>query len=563
MSDQRPPLSSRSHQKTRSSLRRFHHPPSRPQIQPSLSAPGSSNPLTYPHASPTVENRPQYSPYPPPQPHYPPHTGYVTPYASQPMVTNPAYPYSVHSPIDVQGAIGLPVYMHPQQHDSSPPNLPSPSPSSYPQHGHMPPVFGHQPSPPPHVASGPSHFSNNPGYHAMPYSSQPHFGYSSNQSYPNPGYQHHYLSPSFHSPYQADHDSQWWYARRYEGPQYLPQQPYHPPYQPQQQQSPAEHYQQQQPQSGPSSDVQLRSPRDSQPQAGFTPTRPRSEPTSPSPRSPLHKPDPPVQSPPPSNTSKGPVRQSYHPNPPPQRSEWVMWAGNVPSDATNDELWRFFSKPQDPSDGATEQNAGVSSIFLIARSNCAFVNFETEAHLNAAIPRFSGQKIRPDDPKCPSLVCRVRKKTDDLRAGVGGQRGVGLHMKWIQERKQKGKAAPKSPVDEVTRATSNLSFTSDEEGSGGGDGNRSFEQSSGSGSGSFASTTSSVLAQHFPKRYFILKSLTQVGISKHLFFPQRSVSHPLPVSSTWTSASRRAIGLLNDIMRLSSTRPTGVAPTFT
>ena len=188
-----------------------------------------------------------------------------------------------------------------------------------------------------------------------------------------------------------------------------------------------------------------------------------------------------------------------------------MWAGNVPSDATNEELWEFFNAPPDSSEEGVEQNAGVSSVFLIARSNCAFVNFDTEAHLTTAIARFNGQKIRPDDPKCPNLVCRVRKRTDDLRAGVGGQRGVGLHMKWIQERKQKARTSGKSPVDDVTQATSNLSLTSDE-----GDGNRSFEQSS--GTGSFASTTSSVFAQHFPKRYFILKSLTQVGV--YIFRPQ-------------------------------------------
>lgn len=87
-------------------------------------------------------------------------------------------------------------------------------------------------------------------------------------------------------------------------------------------------------------------------------------------------------------------------------------------------------------------------------------------------------------------------------------------MKWIQERKQKARMGAKSPVDDVSQGTSNLSLTSDDE-SGGGDGNRSFEQSS--GSGSLASTTSSVLAQCFPKRYFILKSLTQVGT--YAFFP--------------------------------------------
>lgn len=183
-----------------------------------------------------------------------------------------------------------------------------------------------------------------------------------------------------------------------------------------------------------------------------------------------------------------------------------MWAGNVPSDTTNEELWRFFNK-SDSSEGEVGESSGVSSIFLIARSNCAFVNFDTEAHLAAAIARFSGQKIRPDDPKCSNLVCRVRRKTDDLKAGVGGQRGVGLHTRWIQERRQKGKAGNKSPVGGLPRRESTLSLGSDGEG---GDGNRSFEQSS--GSGSFASTTSSVLTQYFPKRYFILKSLNQYDL---------------------------------------------------
>ena len=486
--------------------------------------------MIYPHASPTVDNRPQYLHYPPPQQHYPPHTSYVTPYPSQPMVPTPAYAYSVHSPVDMQGPMRLPVYMPPQQQDSPSSGLPSPRPSPFPPHGHV--------SPPPPVTSAPPHFPNAQGYHSMSYSSQPHshFGYPSTQSYPNHGYQPAYLQPSFHPPYQADQDGQWWYPRQYDGPQYLPQQPYHIPYQPQQQP---------QLQSGPSSDVQVRSPRISQLQARFTPTRPQSQPTSPTSPSPQPSPQKsgsPVKSPPPQHATKPSVRQQYHPNPPPQRSEWVMWVGNVPSDTTNEELWKFFNKPSDPSGGETEEVTGVSSIFLIARSNCAFVNFDDEAHLNHAITRFSGQKIRPDDPKCSNLVCRVRRRTDDLKAGVGGQRGVGLHAKWVHEQKQKAKAAVKSPVDDATRGTSSLSLTSDEEGGGGGDGNPSFEQSS--GSGSFASTTSSMLGQYFPKRYFILKSLTQVGVYASLLFFSCFVSSTRTFPPPVRLGSQRSEGLL-------------------
>ena len=144
-----------------------------------------------------------------------------------------------------------------------------------------------------------------------------------------------------------------------------------------------------------------------------------------------------------------------------------MWAGNVPSDATHDELWRFFNSPPSPGSGssvsagaqsagarstqsapagpigsssivtatpestgslpataADSVHGGVSSIFLIARSNCAFVNFSSETHLLAAVQHFNGVPLRPGDPRCPRLVCRARGREDNLKAGVGGQRGA-------------------------------------------------------------------------------------------------------------------------------------------
>ena len=103
-----------------------------------------------------------------------------------------------------------------------------------------------------------------------------------------------------------------------------------------------------------------------------------------------------------------------------------MWVGNIPSDVTDEELWKFFNKPPNSSEEAAEQHAGVSFVFLIARANCAFVSFDTEDHLAAAITRSDGQKIRPDDPKCPNLVFLARERVGSLRAGVGGRQGAGL-----------------------------------------------------------------------------------------------------------------------------------------
>ncbi|KAI0345919.1 hypothetical protein BDW22DRAFT_927211 [Trametopsis cervina] len=325
----------------------------------------------------------------------------------------------------------------------------------------------------------------------------------------------------------------------------------------------------------------------------------------------------------PSVAAPGAPRRSYHPNPPANRSEWVMWAGNVPSDATYDELWRFFTKSASPGassstsvppptsspaqhahlypasssttthsplspvgshlpTGSTPSEAteaaandgGVSSIFLISRSNCAFVNYTNERYLHAAIARFNGQPLRPHDPRCPRLVCRVRARDDDLKAGVGGQRGAGIHLKWIREQRanakakakqqqqaQRGQGAVGSPgatseeggevpttpgsssAGDVASRMESLSMSmssGDEMGGGGVAGGSGGGGAGGAGtsarrakkpsahsnsSESYASTNSSLLAQYFPKRYFILKSLTQVSTGlgvlclTRVFFP--------------------------------------------
>ncbi|KAJ6524931.1 YT521-B-like domain-containing protein [Mycena capillaripes] len=193
----------------------------------------------------------------------------------------------------------------------------------------------------------------------------------------------------------------------------------------------------------------------------------------------------------PSAPDKPFVRRVYHPNPPAHRSEWVMWLGIVPSDAPHDELWRFFTRDDD----------GVLSIFPIARSCCAFVNYETEAQRDAATERFNGVPLRAD-PRCPLLVCRARRKDDDLRAGVGGQRGMSMHSRWVKAQAEKAAAVGSSPH----LGLSALSLDDDDVPT------RPPPRPLAGGSnssGSHASTDSSLLRQHFPQRFFILKSLTR------------------------------------------------------
>ncbi|KAK0551965.1 hypothetical protein OC845_001938 [Tilletia horrida] len=199
-----------------------------------------------------------------------------------------------------------------------------------------------------------------------------------------------------------------------------------------------------------------------------------------------------------------------------ERSEHVMWVGNVPQDATAKELFEIFSKlpatassvasadsestennaapavfvapeskasevdsekgastessvlsdgdhssagqaptipesstPQptagsaaeDPSALAEQPSHGIVSIFPISRSNCAFVNYATAEHLSNAVTFFSGRPVRPQDKRCLPMICRVRKKDDEERAGVAGQRGRGMHVEWVKEHQRKRKAA--------------------------------------------------------------------------------------------------------------------------
>jgi RNA recognition motif-containing protein len=211
-------------------------------------------------------------------------------------------------------------------------------------------------------------------------------------------------------------------------------------------------------------------------------------------------------------------RRSYHPKLPARGSEWVMWVGNVPSDVTPDELRAFFNQPLPPQSESEQPDlpqvyGGVSSVFLIVRSNCAFVNFESEAQLEAANARFHGKPVRPENLPGPRLVCRVRKRADDLKAGVGAQRGRSMHAKWVKEQRkisERERAELAGSAKAIVGLSSPFS-TSDDDGQGGSSTPRS------SRSRSVASTDSGILSRYFPQRYFILKSLTQVNISSTYF----------------------------------------------
>ncbi|KAJ3825375.1 YT521-B-like domain-containing protein [Lentinula raphanica] len=466
----------------------------------------------------------------PPNPNYAyPHTYHSVPentmipqtiHASYQSMIPPAsvYPYQRHASEGASpGFASQPMFSHPSQGSSPSPPMSSPSTSQnttppYPTHGQF------------HSLRYPSSMSPS----QYPYS---HHSYSpSSHSYsPSPVYQSQYAPapypPHFTSPAEVEGQGTWWYlphaastAPSYPGHYPMNYSPVHQeienayPASPIASSSVAPNY----PISPVHSPALLnpaRKPSSSHAASGGA-----------SPASPSPAPAPSSSKHPPSDKPSASMRRPYHPNPPSHRSEWVMWAGNVPSDATHDELWRFFTQTDDQS-----VSAGVVSIFLISRSSCAFVNYESEAHLKAAIAKYNGVPLRSHDPRCPRLVCRVRKIDDDLKAGVGGQRGVGMHTKWLREQREKAKGKRKatdqsdqSDFDDSSSSIAALSTSlpSDDEVR-----PPHPKATHSSSSGSYASTNSSLLTRHFPKRYFILKSLSQydldLSVQKGLWATQK------------------------------------------
>ncbi|KAJ7900970.1 YT521-B-like domain-containing protein [Mycena olivaceomarginata] len=234
-------------------------------------------------------------------------------------------------------------------------------------------------------------------------------------------------------------------------------------------------------------------------------------------------------------------RQPYHPAPPAHRSDWVMWVGNVPSNAKHNKLWRFFT--QGPSEGVgrrwvagntsatpapgadithafTNTSApthGVLSIFLISRSSCAFINYASSLALSAAIERFHDALLRTGD-------------WPGLEDSVGEQRGTGMHAHWVKEREREWEnteSAPHSSPASASHSKSEETSTSEESVSANSNGHvplrplprnqttmglTDHSHPDGSGDHSSMSTNSSLLARHFPQRFFILKSLTKEDV---------------------------------------------------
>jgi hypothetical protein len=97
-------------------------------------------------------------------------------------------------------------------------------------------------------------------------------------------------------------------------------------------------------------------------------------------------------------THSGPV-SSIPRGPPrkPKQSGHALWVGNLPPGTTVMALKDHFSR---------EATRDIESLFLISKSNCAFVNYRSEASCTAAMHRFHDSRFNG-----VRLVCRLRRSS--------------------------------------------------------------------------------------------------------------------------------------------------------
>lgn len=97
------------------------------------------------------------------------------------------------------------------------------------------------------------------------------------------------------------------------------------------------------------------------------------------------------------SSPRGPPRK-------PKQSGHALWIGNLPSGALVSDLKDHFSR------GFKDT---IESAFLISKSNCAFVNYRTEAACAAAMEKFHESRFQN-----VRLVCRLRRSSAPPSSGI-------------------------------------------------------------------------------------------------------------------------------------------------
>jgi hypothetical protein len=129
------------------------------------------------------------------------------------------------------------------------------------------------------------------------------------------------------------------------------------------------------------------------------------------------------------STPRGPPRK-------PKQSGHALWVGNLPPGASVMDLKDHFSQ---------DATHDIESVFLISKSNCAFVNYKSEAACVAALARFHDSRFQG-----VRVVCRLRKGLTAPGSGTGyGPGSVGVA----------GQSNPRLREDVASTATATATTT--------------------------------------------------------------------------------------------------------
>lgn len=116
----------------------------------------------------------------------------------------------------------------------------------------------------------------------------------------------------------------------------------------------------------------------------------------------------------------------------PRQSGHALWVGNLPPGTTVVDLKDHFSR---------EATKDIESLFLISKSNCAFVNYKTEASCTAAMHRFHDSRFHG-----VRLVCRLRRSAAPASGVPTGPSAMSIPRQQSQSPEQSVSPQPPKPT---------------------------------------------------------------------------------------------------------------------
>lgn len=116
----------------------------------------------------------------------------------------------------------------------------------------------------------------------------------------------------------------------------------------------------------------------------------------------------------------------------PRQSGHALWVGNLPPGTTVVDLKDHFSR---------EASKDIESLFLISKSNCAFVNYKTEASCTAAMHRFHDSRFHG-----VRLVCRLRRSAAPASGVPTGPSAMSIPRQQSRSPEQSASPPPPRPA---------------------------------------------------------------------------------------------------------------------